>query len=38
MRRHSLNYVPYVDKKAVAVDLKKIYQSSTIELALEPLG
>lgn len=37
MTRHSLNYVPYTDKKAVASDLKKIYQSSTIELALEAL-
>ena len=25
MMRHSLNYVPYTDKKAVAGDLKKIY-------------
>jgi putative transposase len=37
MTRHSLNYVPYNDKKAVANDLKKIYQSNTIELALEML-
>ena len=37
MTRHSLNYVPYNDKKAVALDLKKIYQSSTVELALEAL-
>ena len=37
MTRYSLNYVPYIDKKAVASDLKKIYQSSTIELALESL-
>ena len=37
MTRHSLNYVPYNDKKAVATDLKKIYQSSTVELALESL-
>src|SRR6185437_3969413 len=37
MTRHSLNYVPHTDKKAVAADLKKIYQSSTAELALESL-
>jgi putative transposase len=37
MTRHSLNYVPYNDKKAVALELKKIYQSSTVELALEAL-
>ena len=37
MMRHSLNYVPYTDKKAVAADLKKIYQSNTIELAREAL-
>lgn len=37
MMRHSLNYVPYTDKKAVATDLKKIYQSNTIELAQEAL-
>lgn len=33
MVRHSLNYVPYHEKKAVAADLKKIYSSSTVELA-----
>jgi putative transposase len=33
MVRHSLNYVPYNEKKAVAEDLKKIYSSSTVELA-----
>jgi putative transposase len=33
MMRHSLNYVPYQEKKAVAEDLKKIYQSATLELA-----
>jgi putative transposase len=33
MVRHSLNYVPYQEKKAVAADLKKIYQSATRELA-----
>jgi putative transposase len=33
MVRHSLNYVPYQEKKAVAADLKKIYQSATLELA-----
>lgn len=37
MMRHSLNYVPYTDKKAVASDLKKIYQSNTITLAQEAL-
>jgi putative transposase len=37
MMRHSLNYVPYTDKKVVAADLKKIYQSNTIELAQETL-
>jgi putative transposase len=31
--RHSLNYVPYTDKKAVAEDLKKIYSSSMVKLA-----
>ena len=33
MIRHSLNYVPYTDKKAVANDLKKIYSADTVELA-----
>lgn len=37
MVRHSLNYVPYKEKKAVAADLKKIYGSSTVELALAAL-
>lgn len=37
MMRHSLNYVPYTDKKIVAADLKRIYQSNTIELAQEAL-
>lgn len=37
MVRHSLNYVPYNEKKAVASDLKKIYSSNTVELALEAL-
>jgi putative transposase len=37
MVRHSLNYVPYTDKKAVAADLKKIYSASTVELAAEHL-
>jgi putative transposase len=37
MVRHSLNYVPYTDKKAVAGDLKKIYSASTVELAEEYL-
>jgi putative transposase len=34
---HSLNYVPYAQKKAVAADLKKIYGSSTVELAAQAL-
>jgi len=37
MVRHSLNYVPYTEKKAVAQDLKKIYSSATVELALQAL-
>ena len=37
MVRHSLNYVPYAQKKAVAADLKKIYGSSTVELAAQAL-
>lgn len=37
MMRHSLNYVPYTDKKIVAADLKKIYQSNTVALAQEAL-
>lgn len=37
MVRHSLNYVPYTDKKAVAADLKKVYSASTVELAAEYL-
>jgi len=37
MMRHSLNYVPYTDKKAVAADLKKIYQAATVEMAMELL-
>jgi putative transposase len=37
MVRHSLNYVPYNEKKAVAVDLKKIYESSTVDLAKQAL-
>ena len=35
--RNSLNYVPYKEKKAVAADLKKIYSSSTVELAEQAL-
>lgn len=35
--RHSLNYVPYNEKKAVAADLKKVYGSSTVELAEQAL-
>jgi putative transposase len=37
MVRHSLNYVPYQEKKVVAEDLKKIYQSPTRESALSAL-
>lgn len=37
MVRHSLNYVPYNEKKAVAADLKKIYHSDTVELAEQAL-
>lgn len=37
MVRHSLNYVPHTDKKAVASDLKKIYSADTVELAAEYL-
>jgi len=32
MVRNSLNYVPYKEKKAVANDLKKIYQANTVAL------
>jgi putative transposase len=37
MVRNSLNYVPHKEKKAVAEDLKKIYQSDTVELARQAL-
>ena len=37
MVRHSLNYVPYTDKKLVASELKKIYSADTVELAEEYL-
>ena len=37
MVRHSLNYVPHAEKKAVAMDLKKIYQSDTVALAEQAL-
>lgn len=37
MVRHSLTYVPYNEKKAVAADLKKIYSADTVELAEEYL-
>lgn len=37
MVRNSLAYVPYKDRKLVAVDLKAIYQSDTEELALQNL-
>ncbi len=35
MMRNSMKYVPYKDYKAVARDLKKIYQSATEDEALE---
>ncbi len=37
MVRHSLNYVPYTEKKAVAADLKKIYHADTLILAEQAL-
>ena len=37
MVRNSLNYVPWEDKKMVADDLKKIYQSDTVALAEQAL-
>jgi len=37
MVRHSLNYVPYQEKKAVAADLKKIYQADNLELGEQAL-
>jgi len=37
MIRHSLNYVPWNDRKIVASDLKQIYSSSTEEIALTKL-
>jgi len=37
MVRHSLNFVPYKDKKAVAIDLKKVYSADTVELAEDAL-
>lgn len=37
MVRHSLKYVAYTDKKAVAADLKSIYSADTVELAAEKL-
>ena len=37
MMRNSLNYVPYNEKKAVANDLKKIYQADTEVLAAQAL-
>lgn len=37
MTRNSLNYVPYKEKKAVAEDLKKIYNADTLELAEEAM-
>jgi putative transposase len=33
MVRNALNYVPYTERKAVAEDLKKIYQAATIPAA-----
>lgn len=35
--RNSLNYVSYTDKKAVAIDLNKIYSCNTVELAAEAI-
>ena len=35
--RNSLKYVPYNEKKEVAADLKKIYESNTLELAEQAL-
>lgn len=37
MVRHSLNYVPYKEKKAVVEDLKNIYQAGTVDLAEQAL-
>lgn len=37
MVRHSLNYVPHKEKKAVAADLRNIYNAATIELGLAAL-
>lgn len=37
MVRHSLNYIPYKEKKSVALDLKKIYSADTVELAQDAL-
>ena len=37
MMRNSLKYVPFKDRKAVANDLKLIYQSDTEEIALSNL-
>lgn len=37
MVRNSLKYVPYQEKKAVATDLKKIYQANTVALAEEAM-
>ena len=36
--RHSLNYVPYTDKKDVALCLKKIYTADTEDMASEYLN
>jgi transposase-like protein len=37
MLRNSLAFVPYKDRKAVAADLKTIYQASTEDIALQNL-
>lgn len=37
MIRNSLKYVPYKEKKAVAADLKRIYQANTLKQAEEAL-
>lgn len=37
MVRHSLNYVPYTEKKDIAAGLKKIYHADTVPLAEQAL-
>ena len=38
MIRHSLNYVPWNDRKAVAADLKTIYRAESADAAVQRLG